>query len=249
MACIKLLNVVYQWLLVHNPLSKLVVVSVNPRCFLLFGGEVQAADSDWTADRCWPLELMRGASPFMSLFLLLKVDQMWDTHVWDGAIHLTYRVNLLQSIEQPLILAVDVVRVLSGGELKVHGVVLFVLGHAFLVEGDATARRRRWESTPRRPVCLPDFLQAALMLVLRAIKRNEGEIIGCNWLARDQAFLTWNDRRLCPDSCHRTGCMHRWQVVQCCSYDSRQNGNWALSPFFDHSWSSECHCARYERTL
>ena len=76
MACIKLLNVVYQWLLVHNPLSKLVVVSVNPRCFLLFGGEVQAADSNWTADRCWPLELMRGASPFMSLFLLLKVDQM-----------------------------------------------------------------------------------------------------------------------------------------------------------------------------
>ena len=50
-------------------------------------------------------------------------------------------MNLLQSIEQPLILAVDVVRVLSGGELKVHGMVLFVLGHAFFVEGDAATRR------------------------------------------------------------------------------------------------------------
>ena len=89
-------------------------------------------------------------------------------------------MNLLQPIEQPLILAVDVVRVLSGGELKVHGMVLFVLGHAFLVEGDATARRRRGEPAPRRPVRLPNFLQAALMLVLRAIKRLEGEILGCN---------------------------------------------------------------------
>ena len=96
------------------------------------------------------------------------------------AFELTYRVNLLQPIEQPLILAVDVVRVLSGGELKVHGMVLFVLGHAFLIEGDATARRRGGEPAPRRPVCLPDFLQAALMLVLRAIKRHEGEILGCN---------------------------------------------------------------------
>lgn len=72
MACIKLLNVVYQRLLVHNPLSKLVVVSVNPRSLLLFGGEVQAADPDRTADRCGSLELVRGAGSIMSLFPLLK---------------------------------------------------------------------------------------------------------------------------------------------------------------------------------
>ena len=58
--------------------------------------------------------------------------------------------------------------------------VLFVLGHAFLVEGDATARRRGGEPASRRPVCLPNFLQAALMLVLRAIKGQESEINGCN---------------------------------------------------------------------
>ena len=50
-------------------------------------------------------------------------------------------MNFLQPVEKPLILAVNVVRVLSGGKLQVHGMVLFVLGHAFFVEGDAATRR------------------------------------------------------------------------------------------------------------
>ena len=81
-------------------------------------------------------------------------------------------MNFLQPVEKPLILAVNVVRVLSGGKLQVHGMVLFVLGHAFFVEGDAATRRGGGKPAPHRPVRLSDLLQAALVLVLRAIEAN-----------------------------------------------------------------------------
>ena len=76
MARIQLLYVINQRLLVHNPLGKLVVVSIDPRRLLLLCGEVKAADSYRAADRCRSLELMRSARPVMCCFLLLKVAQM-----------------------------------------------------------------------------------------------------------------------------------------------------------------------------
>ena len=45
----------------------------------------------------------------------------------------TYCMNFLQTIEKPLILAVNVVRVLFGCELKVHRMVCLVFAQAFLI--------------------------------------------------------------------------------------------------------------------
>ena len=50
-------------------------------------------------------------------------------------------MDFLQAIEKPLILAVNVIRVLFGGKLQVHRVVLLVLFHARFVQYNAAARR------------------------------------------------------------------------------------------------------------
>ena len=65
------LNLIDKRLLVHDPLGKLVVVSVNASRFLLLCWEVETSDIDGTADRRRALELMRSVRPVVlcSLFL------------------------------------------------------------------------------------------------------------------------------------------------------------------------------------
>ena len=74
----------------------------------------------------------------------------------------------MQTVEQTLVPSVDLVGVLTGLKLLMHAVVPMVLGLPLLVEGDAAARRGRAETTLEGPVCLSDFLQAFLMLILGA---------------------------------------------------------------------------------
>ena len=108
------LQVVYildKWPLFHNSLGELKIVSIDPCCLLFLGREVQAAygSSDWTANCRDSSKLLRCARAAMLRLFLLS----FKTHKGLRGIVRTYCMNLLKAIEQPFVLAINLIRVLS----------------------------------------------------------------------------------------------------------------------------------------
>jgi len=119
MALVHGVDVLDQGLLVHYPLGEPIVVGIDTCCLFLLGWEVQTGDADRAADRSDPLELMRSGRSITRYFFLC--------------------VNLLETVEESLVLAIDIIGVFPGRELQMHLVVLLIFSCTLLVQGNAAA--------------------------------------------------------------------------------------------------------------
>ena len=90
-------------------------------------------------------------------------------------------MDFLETIEQPFILAIDLVRVLSRLEVDTILPILLISFQSLALQDGTTAGRRsasRWNAAFHRSISLHDLLQPPLVLILRAVEINTDKLVG-----------------------------------------------------------------------
>ena len=76
MTFVQLFHMINKRLLVHDPLSKLIVVCIDAGSLFLFSWKIETVNAYWTANRRWALELVRRERSVMfRLFFLFKPNE------------------------------------------------------------------------------------------------------------------------------------------------------------------------------